>query len=205
MLHWSIHALVGYLSGSLLFAHLSARLLRKDDICRQSPDRNPGTANAFQYGGFLCGVLTLLGDVLKGLLPVAWFTASANSIILPDWQMALVLSAPVIGHAFPIFYGFRGGKGIATSFGCLLGLLPDCKPVLILAIAFLLYVLVIRISPHRMLTISAFLTTLCVMAVTSCRAGVIGGFALMTLCTLIRIALSNEQQTKVKVKILWMS
>ena len=58
--------LLGYLSGSILFARVSMALLHKGYILTASKDGNPGTANAFRYGGFLCGTLTLSGDLLKG-------------------------------------------------------------------------------------------------------------------------------------------
>ena len=65
------------------------------------------------FGGFLCGLLTLSGDLLKGFVPVQLYMHNAGT----DAGLALVLAAPVLGHAFPLFYGFRGGKGVATILG----------------------------------------------------------------------------------------
>lgn len=56
----------GYLLGSILFARLGGLIFKKTDIMAESPDKNPGTMNAFTYGGFRCGVFTLCGDLLKG-------------------------------------------------------------------------------------------------------------------------------------------
>lgn len=88
-------------------------------------------------GGFLCGTLTLLGDLAKGFLPVfccVWTTSRLG--IYMTAGLALVMTAPVIGHAFPVYHRFQGGKGIAVSFGSLLGLFPDLRPALVLAAFF---------------------------------------------------------------------
>lgn len=104
----------------------------------------PGAANAFTYGGFFCGIITLFGDILKGFLPVYCYLLNAGGM---SFNLTLVLAAPVIGHILPVFYHFKGGKGIAVTFGCLLGLFPDIRPALILAAAFIFFSLIIRIIP----------------------------------------------------------
>ncbi len=129
MISTLLYIVLGYLSGSILFARIAAGLFHKNTILTDSADANPGTANAFVYGGFLCGIFTLLGDLLKGFLPVYLFLHTQHASALP---FSFILAAPVLGHAFPIFYRFKGGKGIAVSFGCLLGLLPERLPVAIL-------------------------------------------------------------------------
>lgn len=73
MNHILSYILLGYCSGSVLFARVSMALFHKDDMINASRDKNPGTFNAFLYGGFLCGLLTLAGDLLKGFLPVSLF------------------------------------------------------------------------------------------------------------------------------------
>ena len=139
MLGTVMFVILGYLSGSVLYARVFSHVFRKEGMLEQSRDGNPGTANAFLYGGFWCGFLTLLGDLLKGFLPVFLFWHAD----MPEgprlfWN-GLVIAAPVIGHAFPLFYGGRGGKGIAVTFGCLLGLLPLWRPVAALAVFFLFF------------------------------------------------------------------
>ena len=57
--------LLGYFSGSVLYARIFAKLFKKDNLIENSKDKNPGTANAFMYGGFWCGVLTLIFDLAK--------------------------------------------------------------------------------------------------------------------------------------------
>ena len=131
--------LLGYLSGSVLFGRVSASLIQKRDIFEGAKDQNPGTANAFQYGGFWCGILTLIGDLAKGWIPVYLYIAGISDTALMKQGLALVLAAPVFGHIFPLFYGFQGGKGIAVTFGCLLGLLPEWKPAVLLAAFFIFF------------------------------------------------------------------
>ena len=63
---------LGYLSGSVLYARIFAALFKKDNMIENSKDKNPGTANAFMYGGFWCGLLSLIVDLAKGVLPVSF-------------------------------------------------------------------------------------------------------------------------------------
>src|SRR5699024_3090963 len=89
---------------------------------RQFGSRNPGATNVLRSGNKLAAALTLLGDVGKGWLAVylaTWVTAAQS---LPAYIVALCAIAVFIGHAFPVFLRFKGGKGVATSLGLLLGL-----------------------------------------------------------------------------------
>ena len=108
-------------------------------------------------GGMLCGSLTLIGDLLKGFLPVFLYIKASGG--RADLGVALVLAAPVLGHNYSVFYRFGGGKGIAVSFGCLLGLLPRPIPVLILAACYITLSIVVRISPHYYRTLAAYAAT----------------------------------------------
>lgn len=190
-------ALLGYASGSVLYALVFARLFRKD-VLADSRDRNPGTANAFQKGGFLCGVCTLCCDLLKGFLPVFLYLRECGS----GGGLALVLAAPVLGHVFPAWRRFHGGKGIAVSFGCLLGLAPDLLPVLLFAGFFLLYSTLIRISPHFYRTLAAYLCACAAMPLLGVGQPVCIGFLTITLSVFLRFRLSQEERAKLEVKLL---
>ena len=103
-----------YLLGSVSSAIVIARLFGLKDP-REVGSGNPGATNILRYGGKKAAILTLLGDVLKGAVPV--FIAhllGADSLIL-----ALTMLAAFLGHVFPVFHGFKGGKGVATAFGAL--------------------------------------------------------------------------------------
>mgnify|MGYP001773030181 FL=1 len=143
-------ATFGYLSGSILFGYWIPKVLKKVDICAVSKDGNPGTANAFLYAGAGCGILVLLCDLAKGFLPVFF----AVHFFDPHSPLfSVILAAPVLGHAWPIFHrGKRGGKGIAVSFGALLGLFPDVSFAFFLAFWYILFSIVWIIQPHCLRT-----------------------------------------------------
>ncbi len=191
----------GYVCGSVLFASLAGHLFGKD-VTDGSADHNPGTANAFMNGGFLCGVLTLIGDFGKGFLPV-WLCLLRVEDIRDSILFALVLAAPVIGHIFPLFRRFRGGKGIATSFGCFAALLPAPRPLLALAVFFLFFSLILRISPHYYRTIVTYLCTAALLFVLNEGLAVQIGCGLIAAAVVIRLLCSQEERKPFQVNLLW--
>lgn len=113
----SLLILAGYLFGSLSSAIIICRLLGLPDP-RSEGSGNPGATNVMRIGGKKAAAATLAGDMLKGLIPVLIArTFNADILIL-----SLVAVAAFLGHLFPVFFGFRGGKGVATALGVLLGL-----------------------------------------------------------------------------------
>ncbi len=110
---------LAYLAGSLSTAIIVCRAMGLGDP-RSEGSGNPGATNVLRLGGKLPAALTLLGDALKGFLPVV--IASLVSSHLPT--IALVGIAAFLGHIYPVFFDFRGGKGVATALGVLLGMHP---------------------------------------------------------------------------------
>lgn len=198
-----LYLLAGYLSGSVLYARVSSGLLRRGDVTEKSRDGNPGTANAFLYGGFWCGALTLVCELLKGFLPVFLFTKRPPAPPLPGFFSALIIAAPVIGHVFPLFFRFRGGKGIAVTFGCLLGLWPQSTPFWWFAAFFLLFSTVLQICPHYYRTIVTYLCTAAAIWLTGCCANP-GGFLVIAAVVIGKLLTSKEKREKCRVKLLWM-
>ena len=197
------YILLGYISGSLLWSKFFCGLFAKEDITAVSPDGNPGTSNAFRYGGFWCGCLTLCFDLLKGFLPVMLYCRSVA--VFPSFGLALVLAAPVIGHTHSVFHGFRGGKGIAVTFGCLLGLAPDLRPALVLAVLFILFSVVVKISPHYYRTLATYIAAIPVMF-TVVRTGAVRlGFLFIAQTVILKLWSSKEEKEKLEVKIGWKS
>ncbi len=196
--------LLGYLSGSVLYAVVFAKLLGKGNVVEMSKDHNPGTSNAFAYGGFWCGTLTLIFDLLKGFLPVSVYLSYCTYQNEAPSLLALVVAAPVIGHIFPAFYDFRGGKGIATTFGCLLGLLPKWQPVAILAAFFVFFSVVLRITPHYHRTLAAYFCATVYMAFRLDSHTVLLGFVMITAAVCVRMLTSREEKEKMEVKPFWM-
>lgn len=195
---------IGYLSGSILFARICAKLLDKPCILNESKDGNPGTVNAFKYGGFLCGQITLIGDLAKGFMPVFAYSKCGGGFTGISIVTALVLAAPVVGHIFPVFFRFQGGKGIAVTFGCLLGAYPELTPLLVFALLFVLFSVVFRITPHFARTIVTYTATLLIIIFLHCTQGIIAGFGIISATVILRLHMSNEVREKPEVKLLWM-
>jgi glycerol-3-phosphate acyltransferase PlsY len=112
-------ALFGYLLGSLPTGLILAKLFSKVDP-RKLGSKNIGATNIFRTAGKALGVLTLIGDLLKGAIPV-WIAVQWGESDL--WIAAAGLT-PLLGHVFPIFLGFKGGKGVATALGVYLVISP---------------------------------------------------------------------------------
>jgi acyl-phosphate glycerol 3-phosphate acyltransferase len=108
---WSF---IGFLSGSVMYAHLLARIARVD--LRTIGDGNPGAFNLWQAAGYRLGMLAVVLDFMKGFAPVA--AALWLNVIHPDDPAFIpIVAAPVLGHMFSPMLRFRGGKGIAVTFG----------------------------------------------------------------------------------------
>lgn len=110
---------VAYLLGSISSAVVIARIMGLSDP-REVGSKNPGATNILRYGGKTAAVLTLAGDLLKGVVAILLaraFTADAMLIALTGFSVFL-------GHLFPVFFGFRGGKGVATALGVWLAINP---------------------------------------------------------------------------------
>lgn len=193
-----LYILLGYLCGSVLFARVVGSRLAKKDVTQGTADGNPGTFNAFAQGGFLCGVLTLCGDLLKGFLPVFLYQQGICTEAL-----ALVIAAPVLGHVFPVFYHFRGGKGIATTFGCLLGLLPQLLPVGLLIFFFLFFSLIVRISPNYFRTLFTYACVEISLLLFGCPLPVFAAFTLICIAVGVRMLTSKEEKKPLEVGLLW--
>jgi glycerol-3-phosphate acyltransferase PlsY len=112
---WSLIPLA-YLMGSLSTAVIVSKLFGLPDP-RQEGSKNPGATNVLRLGGKKAAAITLIGDALKGLIPVL----IARHFELPLEMLAAVGLAAFLGHLFPVFFGFRGGKGVATALGVLSG------------------------------------------------------------------------------------
>ena len=107
---------LAYLLGSLSSAIIICRLFGLPDP-RTAGSGNPGATNVLRLGGKKAAALTLVGDMLKGLVPAV--VAQIANVPLP-W-IAVIGLAAVIGHMYPVFFGFQGGKGVATGLGALIG------------------------------------------------------------------------------------
>jgi glycerol-3-phosphate acyltransferase PlsY len=115
MIEW-LFVPVAYLVGSISSAIIICRLMGLPDP-REQGSGNPGATNVMRIGGKKAATITLLGDLLKGLIPVY----VANLLGVPVDLLAVIGLAAFMGHLYPVFFRFKGGKGVATSIGVLLG------------------------------------------------------------------------------------
>jgi acyl phosphate:glycerol-3-phosphate acyltransferase len=114
---------LAYLLGSLSFAVIVSRAMRLDDP-RSYGSGNPGATNVLRSGNKAAAILTLLLDALKGVVAVLVARALAPRLGLVDTTIALAGVAAFLGHLYPVFFRFQGGKGVATAAGVLLALNP---------------------------------------------------------------------------------
>ena len=115
--------IAAYLIGSLSFAVIVSKYYGMDDP-RTYGSGNPGATNVLRSGKKKAAALTLLGDALKGLVAVVLARCLQDALNLSDITIAAVAVAALVGHMWPIFFGFKGGKGVATALGVLLALSP---------------------------------------------------------------------------------
>ena len=108
---------LGYLCGSLASAVIVCRIMKLPDPRKQGSG-NPGATNVLRLGGKKAAALTLAGDVLKGAIPVLLAHLLSDSPTV----LASTAVAAVIGHMYPVFFRFKGGKGVATTFGAVTAL-----------------------------------------------------------------------------------
>jgi len=109
--------IMGYLMGSICSAIIVSRLFSLPDP-RTEGSKNPGATNVLRLSGKKYAIYVLLGDVLKGLIPVLiarLFHSSPSAV-------GFTCFSAVLGHIYPVFFGFKGGKGVATTLGALFGL-----------------------------------------------------------------------------------
>ncbi|HPE80664.1 MAG: glycerol-3-phosphate 1-O-acyltransferase PlsY [Sedimenticolaceae bacterium] len=109
--------IAAYLLGSISSAIVVCRLMGLPDP-RTQGSNNPGATNVLRIGGRKAAAITLLGDSLKGFVPVAL----CHLLDRPELTFAVVGAAAFLGHLYPVFFGFRGGKGVATALGVQFGL-----------------------------------------------------------------------------------
>ena len=132
MIYQIIITLIAYLIGSVSFGILASKIFNIADP-RTMGSKNPGATNVMRQGNKVAAIFTLLGDMLKAtiLLSFAKFYGVSDSLIV------LIAIALMLGHVYPIYYQFKGGKGVATALGILLGI----SPVLALSV-FIIWIII---------------------------------------------------------------
>lgn len=139
-----------YLTGSVSAAIITCRVMGLPDP-RSSGSKNPGATNVLRLGGKKAAIITLLGDLFKGLLPVL----AAQLMQLDMIIIALTGLAAFLGHLYPVFFGFKGGKGVATALGVYFGLYWLAG--LLFVVVWLVIASISRISSLSALTATLFI------------------------------------------------
>jgi glycerol-3-phosphate acyltransferase PlsY len=139
--------LVIYLIAAIPTGIVLTRLMGSEDI-REQGSGNIGATNVYRVAGKLAGVLTLLGDTLKGLLPLL----ACKSWLTPT-QLGVASAVAIIGHCYPVYLKFKGGKGIATALGIFLVLSP-------LTVLGALVVFVLAVGTTRYISLGSVLAAL---------------------------------------------
>ena len=127
-----------YLIAAIPTGVVIARLMGGEDV-RQKGSGNIGATNVYRVAGKLAGVLTLVGDTLKGFLPLLAFKTWLEPT---PTQLGIASAVAILGHCYPVYLKFKGGKGVATALGIFLVLSP--KTVLFALIVFILTVAITR-------------------------------------------------------------
>lgn len=118
-----IVAVLAYLIGSVSFAVVVSRAMSLPSPHTYGSG-NPGATNVLRTGNKAAALLTLIGDALKGWVVVVITKAYFANVTPAEWIISVAVVAVFIGHLFPIFHGFKGGKGVATAAGILFGINP---------------------------------------------------------------------------------
>ena len=137
LIYPALATLAAYLLGSLSFAVIVSRMMGLSDP-RSYGSKNPGATNVLRSGSKAAAVITLLLDALKGWLPVVLVRCCGKPYGMEEGTLALVGLAAFLGHLYPVFFRFQGGKGVATALGVLMGVdaylgLAVCASWLIIA------------------------------------------------------------------------
>ena len=150
-----IFIILAYFIGSISFGILFSKVFKIQDP-RSFGSKNPGATNVMRSGKKLVALLTLLGDMLKGTIVVLIAKLYLN---LTYDQVLLVAAAVFLGHLFPVYHQFKGGKGVATALGVLLAI--DIHIAILVLIIWLVIFLISRIS-----SLSAITAALCLPLMT---------------------------------------
>ena len=147
-----VFSALAYLIGSFSTAIITCKIMGIEDP-RSTGSNNPGATNVLRHGGKKAAIITLIGDMLKGLIPVL----IATQLQMETTVIALTALFALLGHVFPVYYGFKGGKGVATFYGTILAI--NWQVGLIVLLIWLLIAALIKISSLSAL-VSIFSTPL---------------------------------------------
>jgi len=186
MTPWLISIPLAYLLGSIPFGYLLVRIFRHEDI-RATGSGNIGATNVARSGAKGLGILTLILDALKGFVAVLIAQHIATPYGFPQaYEIAVCAGvAAVLGHCFPVWLGFRGGKGVATALGVFFALVPITTVLYVLAV-FLVIVLFTRYVSLASIVAAALFPLFALPHAPARTPRVVGGYILMPLIVILK-------------------
>jgi len=181
---WLLITAMAYLLGSIPFGYLLVRFFRKEDI-RATGSGNIGATNVARSGGKGLGILTLLLDALKGYIAVVIAMHFAPSLGHGPSTLAITAAvAACLGHVFPIWLGFKGGKGIATALGVFLALV---WPVALASLGlFIIVVAITRLVSLGSVLAAASIPVLAVLLVPARTPALLIGLSIISLVSILK-------------------
>lgn len=189
MMQYILFTAAGFISGSILYSYMIGKYFCNIDITEISEDKNPGAANVIKYSGIKFGIPAIILDVLKGFIPVYF---AVKYLDIDSLYFVPVLAAPVLGHATAPLFNWHGGKAIASSFGCLLGLIPSSNIVIALALLLFFFTFLVIIRPDSLRCIISYalfaIYSFCCCPITGVRYGSI----LIAIIVIIKLLLGYE-------------
>ena len=195
---------LGYIFGCFQTGYFYGKLFKGIDV-RNYGSGNAGTTNTLRTLGKPAGYIVFLGDALKAVFAV-WIVRYLLFPGLGDVTKILetvTALGVVIGHNYPFYMHFKGGKGIAATFGCFLGLLPHWIPLCVLAGIFIFFSCVVKINPNYYRTVATYiLAAICTVWLEPNRY-IVFGFLLIAASVLAKLFMSAEEKEHFEVKLAW--
>ena len=195
---------LGYIFGCFQTGYFYGKLFKGIDV-RNYGSGNAGTTNTLRTLGKPAGYIVFLGDALKAVFAV-WIVRYLLFPGLGDVTKILetvTALGVVLGHNYPFYMHFKGGKGIAATFGCFLGLLPHWIPLCVLAGIFIFFSCVVKINPNYYRTVATYiLAAICTVWLEPNRY-IVFGFLLIAASVLAKLFMSAEEKEHFEVKLAW--
>ena len=195
---------LGYIFGCFQTGYFYGKLFKGIDV-RNYGSGNAGTTNTLRTLGKPAGYIVFLGDALKAVFAV-WIVRYLLFPGLGDVTKILetvTALGVVLGHNYPFYMNFKGGKGIAATFGCFLGLLPHWIPLCVLAGIFIFFSCVVKINPNYYRTVATYiLAAICTVWLEPNRY-IVFGFLLIAASVLAKLFMSAEEKEHFEVKLAW--
>jgi glycerol-3-phosphate acyltransferase PlsY len=182
---WILSLAIAYLLGSIPFGYVLVRIFRKQDI-RATGSGNIGATNVARSGAKGLGIATLVLDLLKAYLAVVIAMHLGAGLSSPaNFDLAVLAGlAAILGHVFPVWLGFRGGKGVASALGVFLALTP--KSAACILVVFLIVIVLTRIVSLASIVAAATLPLFAFYFITQRTPIVVAGFLLITFIIIVK-------------------